>query len=93
MLEGIINTQPTSDVVLGRVSTLAVSLISTFVRPYGPCTQVDIRLTARVDTRPSTPSSVGFVYVCTVNVDFFACIHFRAFPKIVNFAQIDFSRF
>ena len=33
------------------------------VRPYGPCTQVDIGLDARVDTRPRTPSSVGFVYI------------------------------
>ena len=63
MLEGIINTQPTSDVVLGRVSTLTVSLISTFVRPYGPCTQVDIGLAARVDTRPRTTFSFGFVYI------------------------------
>ena len=45
------------------VSTLAGSPISTFVRPYGPCTQVDIGLPARVDTRPCTPSLVGFVYV------------------------------
>ena len=46
------------------VSTLAASPISTFVRHYVPCTQVDIGLAARVDTRPRTPSSVGFVYVC-----------------------------
>ena len=45
------------------VSTLAASPISTFVRHYVPCTQVDIGLAARVDTRPRTPSSVGFVYV------------------------------
>ena len=63
MLQGIINTQPTSDVSLGLVSTLAASLISTFERPYGPSSQVDIRLAARVDTRPRTTSSVGFVYL------------------------------
>ena len=61
--QGIINTQPTSDDVLGLVSTLAASPISTFVRHYVPCTQVDIGLAARVDTRPHTPSSVGFVYL------------------------------
>ena len=64
MLEGIINTQPTSYAVLGRLSTLASSLILTFEQPYGPSSQVDIRLNARVDNRPRTPSSVGFVYVC-----------------------------
>ena len=42
---------------------LAASPISTFVRHYVPCTQVDIGLAARVDTRPRTPSSVGFVYI------------------------------
>ena len=50
----------------GSVSTLAASPISTFVRPYGPCTQVDIGLAARVDTRPRTPPSVGFVYLSFV---------------------------
>ena len=30
---------------------------------------------------------VGF-YTTTVNVDIFACKHFRAFPKICNFARI-----
>ena len=29
----------------------------------------------------------------TVNVDIFACIHFRAFPKIGNFARIYFRVF
>ena len=37
--------------------------ISTFERPYGPSSQVDIQLIARVDTRPRTTSSFGFVYV------------------------------
>ena len=63
MLEGIINTQPTSDAVLGRSSTLASILISTFERPYGPSSQVDMRIDARVDNRPRTPSSDGFVYI------------------------------
>ena len=67
MLQGIINTQPTSDVSLGLVSTLAARLISTFERPYGPSSQVDIRLAARVDTRPRTTSSVRFVYICVQN--------------------------
>ena len=47
----------------GSVSTLAARPISTFVRPYGPCTQVDIGLAARIDTQPRMPSSVGFVYI------------------------------
>ena len=29
----------------------------------------------------------------TVNVDIFACIHFRTFPKIGNFARIYFRVF
>ena len=33
---------------------------------YVPCTQVDIGLAARVDTRTSTPSSVGFVYLFSI---------------------------
>ena len=28
-----------------------------------------------------------------MNVDIFACIHFRAFPKIGNFTQIDIPVF
>ena len=63
MLEGIINTQPTSDVVLGRVSAREASPISTFERPYGPSSQVNIGLASRADTGPSTPSTVGFVYI------------------------------
>ena len=63
MLLGIINTQPTLDVALGLVSTRAINLISTFVRPYGPCTQVDIGLVAPMEIRPRTTSSFGFVYV------------------------------
>ena len=45
------------------VTTLTVRLISTFVRPYGPSTQVDIGMAARIDTRLRTTSSVGFVYL------------------------------
>ena len=63
MLEGIINTQPTSDVALSLVSTLETSLILTFVRHCVPCTQVDIGLFVRVDTRLSAISSFAFVYV------------------------------
>ena len=63
MLEGIINTQPTSDGVLGRLSTLVSGPILTLVRPYGPCTRVSIGPDTRVDNRPRTPSSVGFVYL------------------------------
>ena len=61
MLEGIINTQPTSDRVLGR--SIDARPISTFERHYVPSSQVDIGLAARVDTRPRTPSLVGFVYI------------------------------
>ena len=63
MLEGIINTKPNENAVRGRVSTRAASPISTFERPYGPSSQVDIGLAARVDTRPRTAFSFGFVYV------------------------------
>ena len=70
MLEGIINTQATSDVVLGCESTLAASSIATFVRPYGPCTQVDIELAARVATQPRTTSSFGFVYISIIRQAF-----------------------
>ena len=63
MLEGIINTQPTSDVALGLVSTLATRAISTFVRHCVPCTQVDIGLVACVDTRHHPTSSFGSVYI------------------------------
>ena len=47
-----------------RVSTLMSGSIRTFVRPYGPCTQVGIDPDTRVDTRPRPTSSFGFVYVC-----------------------------
>ena len=45
------------------VSTLAASPISTFVRPYGPCTQVDIGLAARVDTQASY-AILGWFCIC-----------------------------
>ena len=44
---------------------------------YVPCTQVDIGLAACVDTRPSTPSLVGFVYLFSILLRkyvIFACI-------------------
>ena len=63
MLEGVMNTQPTSHGALGLVSTLATSPISTFQRAYGPSSQVDIGLVARVDTRPCMSYSFGFVYI------------------------------
>ena len=43
-------TKPTEDVVRGLVSTLMISWISTFERPYGPSSQVDIQLIMSVDT-------------------------------------------
>ena len=62
MLEGIINTRPTSNVVLGRSSTYVTVPISTFVPPYGPCTPVDIRIITRINNRPHITFSVGLVY-------------------------------
>ena len=50
------------NVVLVRVSMLAMIPISTFVQPYGSCMQVVIGIIAPVDTRTWTTFSVGFVY-------------------------------
>ena len=75
----------------GRVSTLAASPISTFVRPYVPCTQVDIGLAARVDTRPCTPSSVGFVYVLTMVRDL-TYTHQRMGPNMQFRTQYTLSK-
>ena len=54
MLEGIINTRPTLNVVFVRVSMLAMM-------PYWACTQVDIGIIAPIDTQ--TTFSVGLVYI------------------------------
>ena len=63
MLEGIINTKPTSDVALIPLSTLATSQISTFEWQYVPSSQVDTCLVAQVDNWPLTPLLVSFVYI------------------------------
>ena len=65
------------------VSTLAASPTSTFVRPYGPCTQVDIGLAARVDTSAEY-SILGWFCIFTtyVSVHFVLCALFIDKPEV-----------
>ena len=57
------STRPTSKLVLGPPSKLALILGLTLVYDFGPCTRVNPRIDARVDNRPCTNFSVGLNYV------------------------------
>ena len=64
MLEGIINTKPTSQLVLSLSLKLASIPGLTLLRPSGACTRVNPGIDACVDKRPHTNFKFGFVYVC-----------------------------
>ena len=65
------------------VSTLAASPISTFVRPCGPCTQVDIGLAARVDTMAAYDIRGWFSIYYTFQA--FKSIYLRYLPYLSRY--------